>query len=354
MKGMSLFSSAGIGEYYLSRIGINIVVANEIIPKRAELYEQIYPDSKIITGDIKDKSVFDKISKIAIDNKVQFMIASPPCQGISIAGKNRKIEEMAKDHRNYLITYVIQMIKLVKPKYILIENVPLLLKLQLFIDNKFKTVEELLEEEFSKDYDIDYRVLDSSDFGVPQIRKRAIIRMKQKGLVWDLPKRISKKITVEEAIGDLPSIESGEMSNIKWHFGRKHSKQHILWMKNTPTGMSAFDNDKYYPQKQDGTRIKGYNSSYRRIRWDEPVPTITIRNDAISSQRNVHPGRLLGDGTYSDARVLSILELMRLNSLPDDWPIPDDTPEILIRQVIGESIPPLFVEQICKGVKYGN
>lgn len=354
MKGMSLFSSAGIGEYYLSRIGIDIVVANELIHRRAELYEQIYPKSKMIVGDIKEKSVFEKISKVAIENKVEFMIASPPCQGISIAGKNRKIEEMAEDPRNYLITYVVQMIKLVKPKYVLIENVPLLLKLKLFIDDNFKTVEEILTEKFSEFYDIDYRVMDSSDFGVPQIRKRAIIRMKTKGLTWNLPEKVSKKVTVRDAIGDLPSIESGEHSNIKWHFGRKHSRQHILWMRNTPTGMSAFDNREYYPQKKDGTRIKGYNSSYRRIKWDEPAPTITIRNDAISSQRNVHPGRILEDGTYSDARVLSILELMRLNSLPNDWPIPNDTPEILIRQVIGESIPPLFVEQICKGVRNEN
>lgn len=354
MKAMSLFSSAGIGEYFLSRIGIDVVVANEILPKRAELYKAIYPSSQMVIGDIKDKAIFNRVSKIAIDNNVEFMIASPPCQGISIAGKNRKIEEMACDDRNYLITYVVEMIKLIKPKYVLIENVPLLLKLQLLIDNQLKTIEDILTDEFHENYDINYRVLDSSDFGVPQIRKRAIIRMNRKGLIWELPKEVTKRKTVEEAIGDLPSIEAGEESNIKWHFGRKHSEKHILWMKHTPTGRSAFDNKKYYPIRKDGTRIKGYNSSYRRIKWDEPAPTITIRNDAISSQRNVHPGRLLADGTYSDARVLSILELMRLNSLPDEWPILDDTPEILIRQVIGESIPPLFVEKICKGAIYDN
>lgn len=117
-------------------------------------------------------------------------------------------------------------------------------------------------------------------------------------------------------------------------------------MKHTPTGTSAFANTIYYPQKIDGTKIKGYESSYRRIKWDEPAPTITIRNDAISSQRNVHPGRLLKDGTYSDARVLTPYELMILSSLPKDWGIPDDTSEILIRQVIGECIPPLMVEKI--------
>ena len=117
-------------------------------------------------------------------------------------------------------------------------------------------------------------------------------------------------------------------------------------MQHTATGTSAFSNPVYYPQKEDGTRIKGYESSYRRIKWDEPAPTITIRIDAISSQRNVHPGRLLDDGTYSDARVLTPYELMLLTSLPANWNIPDNTPEILIRQVIGESIPPLMIKKI--------
>ncbi|WP_277287887.1 DNA cytosine methyltransferase [Veillonella montpellierensis] len=350
MNGMSLFSGAGIGEFYLSRIGINIVVANEIISKRAKLYQNIYPNTSMIMGDIRNPDIFKKIVKIALKNDVDYLIASPPCQGISIAGKNRRIHEMANDSRNYLIKYVVEMIKVVKPKFILIENVPRLLKMQLYIEEGFKTVEDILEEEFKDMYDIDYRVLDASDYEVPQIRKRAIIRLKQKGLIWQLPEKTNKKKTVKDAIGDLPSIESGEISHIKWHFGRVHSEDHILWMKHTPTGATAFENEVFFPHKKDGTKIKGYNTTYRRMNWNQPAPTITIRNDAISSQRNVHPGRPLKDGTYSDSRVLSILELMRLTTLPDDWPIRDETEELLIRQVIGESIPPLFVEKISKGI----
>jgi DNA (cytosine-5)-methyltransferase 1 len=75
-----------------------------------------------------------------------------------------------------------------------------------------------------------------------------------------------------------------------------------------------------------------------------------MRNDCISSQRNVHPGRLQPDGTYSDARVLTPLELMLLNSLPADWNLPEDTPEILIRQIIGESIPPLMIKKIVQEI----
>lgn len=354
MNGLSLFAGAGIGEYFLDKAGVNIVVANELINKRAELYKKFYPNAKMICGDISDKTIFDEVAWYAKKNNVEFIIASPPCQGISIAGKNRAISEMARDKRNYLINYSIKMIKEVEPKYVLIENVPLLLKLRLYSDGNYVTIHEILNKELGDEYDIDANVLDASDYGVPQIRKRAIIRLKLKKLHWTLPPKKNKKKTVRDAIGDLKSLESNEISDQKWHYGRKHCPQHIVWMKHTPTGMSAFDNEFFYPKKKDGSRVKGYNSSYRRIKWDEPAPTITIRNDAISSQRNVHPGYLKEDGTYSDARVLSILELMRLTSLPDDWPIPEGTPEILIRQIIGESIPPLFVQKIVEGIKNEN
>jgi DNA (cytosine-5)-methyltransferase 1 len=122
-------------------------------------------------------------------------------------------------------------------------------------------------------------------------------------------------------------------------------------MKNTPTGKSAFENKKYYPQKENGEKIKSYMTTYRRIKWGEPSPTITMRNDAISSQLNVHPGKRLRDGTYSDARVLTPLELMILSSLPENWNVPQNTPETLIRKCLGESVPPLLLKKVICGIK---
>lgn len=351
MNGLSLFSSAGIGETYFKDIGINIVVANEILERRANLYKSISPDVEVICGDIKNNEIFKNVMDKSKDKDVKFVLASPPCQGMSVAGKNRHTNAMITDERNYLITYVVKAIRELAPRYVLIENVPALLKLILNYKEQPRNVLDILNFEFSQKYDIDSQVVDSSDYGVPQTRLRAIIKMNLKGYAWHWPKKELRKTTVREAIGHLPSLESGEHSGIKWHFARKHSDNNVLWMKHTPTGCSAFQNEIFYPQKKDGTRINGYESSYRRIKWDEPAPTITIRNDCIASQRNVHPGRLQPDGTYSDARALTPLELMILDSLPADWNIPDDTPEILIRQCIGESIPPLMLKKIVSGIE---
>ena len=349
LTGLSLFASAGIGETYFKDVGIDIKVANELLEKRADLYRAINPETTVVCGDITKDEVFSKILA-SCPKKVDFILASPPCQGMSVAGKNRNQTTMEADERNYLITYVVKAIKATNPDYVLVENVPALLKLELQYAGKYRTVLDILQYEFGDQYEIDSMVVDSADYGVPQTRLRAIIKMNRKGKNWSWPLK-KDKITVRDAIGHLPSLEAGEYSEIKWHFARKHSKDNILWMKHTPTGKSAFSNPVYYPQKKDGTRVKGYESSYRRIRWDAPAPTITIRNDCISSQRNVHPGRLLPDGTYSDARVLTPLELMLLNSLPANWNIPDDTPELLIRQCIGESIPPLLLKEIVRGIE---
>lgn len=349
MQGLSLFAGAGIGETYLKDCGIHIKTANELLPKRADLYRFFNPDCNMICGDITSNKVFRAVISSAVGT--QFLLASPPCQGMSIAGKNRHQDSMSTDPRNYLITRVFEAISKLNPKYVLIENVPMLLKFTLPYRGKQLTVMEILKKKFGKKYKIEGKIIDAADCGVPQTRLRAIIKMFPIGTKWPWPDPVAKKVTVKQAIGKLPSLESGETSNIRWHFARKHLDRQVLWMKHTPTGKSAFSNPVYFPQKKDGTRIKGYESSYRRIRWDEPSPTITIRNDAISSQRNVHPGRPLKNGTFSDARVLSLYELFLLTSLPKDWCPPMNTPEILLRQVIGEAIPPLMIKRIVEGIR---
>jgi DNA (cytosine-5)-methyltransferase 1 len=150
------------------------------------------------------------------------------------------------------------------------------------------------------------------------------------------------------ALYDFDLHEEG--LSVVWHFARNHAKNHIEWIRHTPTGKSAFENKVYYPKKQNGEKIKSYMTAYRRIEWDKPAPTITMRNDAISSQLNVHPGRKLSNNTYSDSRVLSPLEIMILSSIPENWNIPKDTPEILIRKCIGECVPPLLIKNIVSQI----
>lgn len=127
MKGVSLFSSAGIGDAFLKDIGIDIVVANELVEERAGLYSAIYPNTKVIIGDILDNRIYEQILNKS-GSKIDFLLATPPCQGMSIAGKNRNPSEMFWDERNYLVFRIIDFIKKKSPDFVLIENVPQFLK----------------------------------------------------------------------------------------------------------------------------------------------------------------------------------------------------------------------------------
>ena len=341
IKGTSLFCNVGIAETYLEKNGIDIVVANELLQDRSDFYKFSYPKTNIIVGDISDDKIFNEIVKKSKEEKIDFLLATPPCQGMSVAGK---MDE--NDPRNTLIIKAVEFIKLVNPKTAIIENVPTMLKTSILVNGEKIKIVDYIKKELSNIYDISFNILNAADYGTAQDRKRTIVLLSRIGK-WELPSK-KKTITVEEAIGYLPSLESGEKSNIKYHNAPIHNKNHILWMKHTPSGKTAFENQEYYPKKTDGTRIKGFMTTYKRIAWDKPAPTITMCNGAVSSQNNVHPGRKQSDGTYSDARVLTLKELFILTGLPDDWEIPDWASENFVRKVIGEGVPPKLIEEIVK------
>lgn len=119
INGLSLFANVGIAEARFAELGIKILVANEIVEDRAKFYSEVYPETHMICGDITDDTVRDNIVSESIEKHVNFVIATPPCQGMSVAG-NRD----ANDPRNQLIYYAIDVIKRVKPDYVLLENVP--------------------------------------------------------------------------------------------------------------------------------------------------------------------------------------------------------------------------------------
>lgn len=349
MNAISLFSGAGIGEYYLKRQGIDVVAANEIIQKRAKVHALFYPSCEMINADIKETETQQKIISLGKQKDVQLIIATPPCQGFSLAGKNKTEASLCGDPRNFLIISALNIVDGLLPDYVLIENVPRFSKMQFFFQNNVMSLQEFLKRKYQDVYEVDESILNAADYGVPQTRFRVVYRMWKKGLSWDMPD-IEPQITLADAIGKLPSLEAGEASTIKNHTARAHTHNNIECMRHTPTGKSAFENAEYYPKKADGSRIIGYGNTYKRMRWDAPAPTITMRNEIISSQENVHPGRQLDEVTWSDARVLTLRELLIVSSMPPDMEKPDCLTETAFRQLIGEGVPPLMLEKIVKGI----
>jgi DNA (cytosine-5)-methyltransferase 1 len=352
INGVSLFANVGIGETYLHDEGINIKVANELLEDRCIFYKYLYPRTEVVCGDIKDKPVYRNIVNLAKKHKCEFLMATPPCQGMSSAGAKDPL-----DKRNLLIKYVVEFIKEVRPKYIIIENVQAMLNTFVEIDGRFFTIQDYLFSSLGPlRYHIQVKVLDAADYGTPQHRRRAIFLISSEGW-WPFPEK-ENRITLETAIGHLPSLESGGSSDIKFHKAKNHNERHIECMRYTPTGKSAFDNEFYYPKRKDNVKVKGYGTTYKRMSWDEPAPTVTMGNGAISSQNNVHPGRRLEEVDdkgnkiifYSDARVLTLKELFIVTGLPDDWEPYPEANENLVRKVIGECFLPQLVKRLVRNM----
>jgi len=374
INALSLFANVGIAETYLDKIGINVVLANEIDEKRVKFYNHLYPQTEVICGDITTANIKNEIVSKSKKYNVDLVMATPPCQGMSTVGKKDK-----NDERNLLICHAVEIIKSIEPKFIFIENVPEQLNTSIFYNNKEVKIPEYLKIELGNNYNFNTNfVVNAADYGVPQTRERAIILMVRKDInkEWHFPEKIKKQKTLFDAIGHLPILDP-EISDLphsktlemfpeynknkenalaisKWHYPPKHIFRQIYSIIHTPTGKTAFDNvDEFKPKKIDGTFVKGFKNTYKRQSWDKPAFTVTMFNRTIGSQNNVHPGRYIGKDIngydlYSDPRVLTIYELLIVSSLPTDWNIPNWASEHFIRQVIGEGIPPLLVKKIMQ------
>ncbi len=369
VRCLSLFANVGIAEAMFHEIGVKVLIANELVEDRARFYHEVYPETHMICGDITDTAIRDSIVSEAINKKINFIIATPPCQGMSVAGNRDD-----KDPRNQLIYYAIDVIKRVNPAFVMLENVPRQLTTKIKIGDELIKIPDYIRRELEGDYQFNTETLaKAKDFSVPQLRERNIFLLVRKdiGIVWEFPSK-QREVFLEEAIGKLPSLDPQLREGIaltrekfpdfdkkreegmkvsKWHHPPIHPWRQVEWMMHTPTGKSAIYNEVYYPKNKDGSEIKAHHNHYRRMRWDMPARTITMFNNYISTLATVHPGRPYekdGEILYSDPRALSVYELLIVMAIPLDWPIPDWVDDSFLRSVIGEGIPSKMARDIVK------
>lgn len=368
LRGLSLFANVGVAEAGIEgNTSVAIAVANEIDHKRCCFYQSVHPETYVIEGDITNDQILNDIIDKAKEHNVNFVLATPPCQGMSEAGNRLEFDE-----RNELIYYAVDVIKRLRPQFAIIENVPTILKTKIRYKGIILTIPEYLHAELDDHYRFNKDTLiKAMDCGIPQMRERNVFLLvrKDQDVDWKFPKK-EAVVTLEDAIGDLPSLDPELREGLaftkekfpdfekkrdaglkisKWHRPPVHSWKQVEWMMHTPTGKSAIYNEEYFPQKDDGTPVVAHHNHYRRMYWDKPARTMTMNNGVISSLACVHPGRPYecnGQILYSDPRVLSIYELLTVSSLPFNWTIPEWASESFIRKVIGEGIPSRMITVI--------
>jgi DNA (cytosine-5)-methyltransferase 1 len=303
------------------------VYATDIWNTCLESLKQNNPKTEIVTKPISDISDND-IKKIKSKyGNIKVLVGGPPCQGFSQAGKRDK-----NDPRNNLYKEYLRFCNILKPEWIVFENVRGMLSMK-NADGE-KVVDALLKDFKKIGYDVEINSISAKDFGVPQDRKRIIIIGNRIGKKINKLKSVSKTYkTVRDVIGDLEKLESGESSTgDKYHFSINHSKKHIEWLKDVPEGMSAHDF-----KDKNGMTVKGYRTTYKRIWWDKPSPAITTCFSSISSQNNVHP---------ESTRALTIREAMRIQTFPDNFNFRGSHRDIRVQ--IGNAVPPKLGFEIAK------
>ena len=324
---------------------------------------------ELLNGWENDKEFGNGIGLNALVNgkEVDVISGGPPCQAYSLAGRIRDLNGMKDDYRNFLFEAYIRIVKNFKPKIIVFENVEGILSA---IPTGEKIVDLIRESFNDAGYEIvddlkKYALLNLTEFGVPQKRKRVIIigiRRDKKDVDYQLllhkfyldilSKKKSEKIyTVKDAIGDLPPIYPLEFpqkrqaykndSKVNGHISRFHSlrDQEIFYnlAEDIKEEKFVYESSEsllnlYYEKTGKRTNVHKYHV----LRWDKPSNTIPahLKKDGL---RHIHPDPL-------QRRTITVREAARLQTFSDDFIFNES--QMANYEMIGNAVPPLFAKKL--------
>lgn len=346
---LDLFSGAGGFSCGLDMVdGFKTKVALDFDKKAIETFQKNFPSASCICGDICDKTIKSKIINLCIENKVNMIIGGPPCQGFSLKGKNLGLN----DPRNFLFLEYFDLVEQLKPEVFIIENVK-----NMVSSGEGYFIKQIYEKFQSIGYVLNHGVLNAYKFGVPQTRERTIIigTLNKNGISLPIGNGFPLR-TVRDAISDLSYLESGEgadiskyvntpkteyqemlrgdMEQLHNHKATNHSQLAISKLMLIPPE----GDKKSMPAELHGNQI--FQTTWSRLIWDKPSPTIDTRFDTPSNGRNSHP--ILN-------RAITPREAARIQSFPDSFIFYGN--KCSICKQIGNAVPPLLAKAIASHIK---
>ncbi len=268
------------------------------------------------------------------NGEIDVIIAGPPCQGFSMSGR-RDIN----DKRNTLFEEVIRAVKLVNPKVIVIENVVGLLSMK---NPDGEYVKDLIHNLLNElGYEVKHKVLDASDYRVPQSRKRVIFLASRIGNL-DFPEPYNSKVSVGDALGNIPDVNekiyhepqtefqkcmSNGVKEVFNHEAMNHNDKVLNRIRHVPPGGNWKD---IPPEVYD---VGGeHSNNYRRL--NPGKPSITLKH--ATKSMIIHP-------VYD--RVITAREVARLQSFPDSFALAGTRFDQ--HQQLANAVPPLLGEAIA-------
>lgn len=345
MTVIDLFAGVGGLSLGFSQEGFKVVYANEYDKSIAKAFKLNHPDAEVDDRDITEIDIESTFSKYR--NKVTVVMGGPPCQGFSQKGKRIGL----KDPRNFMFQKFVKVVEVVNPEFFILENVPNILTAE---NGYFK--KEIIDMFSAIGYDVKATILKAEQFGVPQTRRRAVFLGRKGQLEFDIPTDNNERVTVTEAIGDLPELKSGEGQEKSVYskpsnstFQNEMRKNSKLLMNHVSTKHSEIALERLKLISLNGTkydlpehhRTKSIHSgTWTRLKPDGFARTITTRFDTPSSGQFTLP--------YQD-RCITVREAARLQSFPDDFIFYGTKSNQMLQ--VGNAVPPKLARELAKAIK---
>lgn len=344
-KVIDLFSGAGGLSEGFRQAGFEIIGAVEIDKDSCNTFKTNFPNAKVIQGDIKEIDI-EKDSF----GEVDIIIGGPPCQGFS--SLNRHNKNLHEDPRNKLFEEYLKYVDYYRPKAILIENV------RGILTSKDGYAKQTIENFFvDRNYTIDSRVLDASDFGVPQKRKRAFFLAFRKDIIdnFNFDKinefKVIEKVKLIDVFKDLIEVETNKDENGQYNYPDIESSLYLSYLKSNSNFI--FNHVIKYPSEIVQNRVKRIPQGGNWRNLDESLLP-SIRNNRHSNylKRLDLNDQSITIDTGHDVyfhpiynRVPTVRESARIQSFKDDF-IFTGADRSQLRQV-GNAVPPLLSKSLA-------
>ena len=340
MRVLDVFCGVGGLSWGFEEVGWNVVAGLDSWEKAIKVFKNAHPNANVLTKDVTKLSNQELLRSVG---SVDIVVGGPPCQAFSTVGKRA-----LNDPRAFLVKEFVRIVKVFRPEVFVFENVKGFTSF-----SKGLLLYELLEELTKLGYNLDFDVLNAANFSAPQVRERFIV-------VGSLSKNVTLPRgnyvkrgsfwTFEEMTSDLPEVRAGEEAKryasppknelqkfYRWkepeeltlHYAPNYSKKLIEMMKYLKEGTSAHDVIDQIPPQYRPT--SGYKNTYKRIKSNEPTPTITRNFSVPSSSNCIHP---------KQNRALTPREAARAQTFTDDFPFEGN--KQAVRLMIGNAVPPLL------------
>jgi DNA (cytosine-5)-methyltransferase 1 len=345
IKAVDFFCGGGGMSYGMQQAGIHVLAGIDFEPACKKTYESNIKDAQFIQADVFDllEKDLEKELKLKVNDDDLVLIGCSPCQFWSVINTDKS---KSKKSKNLLIEFE-RFVRYFNPGYVVVENVPGVLR-----KKEESGLDGFIKWLISVGYKVHFEVHNTSDYGVPQNRRRFTLvanRVSDKSLFPT--KEQGKKITVREVLGienGFKRIPAGHKDESDFRHSVSNLKaktiQRLKKIRKDGGDRLDFAND---PELQLPCFIgkdTSFKDTFGRLWWDRPSPTITTKFFSVSNGRFVHP---------EENRALSLREGATLQSFPNTYKF-YGTSHAAIARLIGNAVPPEYAKRIGLAIKQNH